>query len=322
MIAAHQLLLIPNALFGAPKIPLDNLSELEKAAPNLILWAVPAMIIFTALEMIISYVQEKPYYEKSETIGSVLTGLGSLVVGAALKFSLLFAVVWIYNQLPWRMALNWWTFIPCYVIFDLCSYWAHRVSHEQRFWWATHVVHHSGERYNLSVSFRLSWIQNLKTIFFLPVALFGFHPIIFFTTNQIAVLFQFWVHTEYIRKMPRWVEYIFATPSNHRVHHGSQPKYIDKNFGATFIFWDRIFGTYQHEDEPPVYGITTNISQKANPLMINFHEVNDIIADVKKARGFRKKLFYIFGSPIAIDLEKKRQAAERNVRSELKQERA
>ncbi|WP_420152628.1 sterol desaturase family protein [Siphonobacter sp.] len=301
------------SLFGAPKIPLDNLSLIEKAAPNLILWAVPAMIFFTAIEILITYVQEKPYYEKQETIGSVLVGLGSLAVGATLKFALLFAVVWLYNQLPWRMSLNWWTFIPCYVIFDLCSYWAHRISHEQRFWWATHVVHHSGERYNLSVSFRLSWIQNLKTIFFLPVALIGFHPIIFFTTNQVAVLFQFWVHTEYIRRMPPWVEYIFATPSNHRVHHGSQPKYIDKNYGATFIFWDRIFGTYQLEEEPPIYGITTNISNKANPLMINFHEVADIIKDVKGAKGLRKKLFYIFGSPIKVDEEKKRNAAERKI---------
>ncbi|PQA59651.1 sterol desaturase family protein [Siphonobacter curvatus] len=301
------------SLFGAPKIPLDNLSLIEKDAPNLILWAVPAMILFTAIEILITYFQEKPYYEKQETIGSVLVGLGSLAVGASLKFALLFAVVWLYNQLPWRMSLNWWTFIPCYVIFDLCSYWAHRISHEQRFWWATHVVHHSGERYNLSVSFRLSWIQNLKTIFFLPVALIGFHPIIFFTTNQVAVLFQFWVHTEYIRRMPRWVEYIFATPSNHRVHHGSQPKYIDKNYGATFIFWDRIFGTYQLEEEPPIYGITTNISNKANPLMINFHEVADIVRDVKGAKGLRKKLFYIFGSPIKVDEEKKRNAAERKI---------
>ncbi|GAB3997493.1 sterol desaturase family protein [Spirosoma daeguense] len=263
------------------------------------------MIFFTILEMILTFIQEKPYYDKRETIGSILVGLGSLVISAALKMGLLYATVWIYNQLPWRMTLNWWTFIPCYVLFDLCSYWAHRISHNSRFWWATHVVHHSGEHYNLTVSFRLSWIQNLKVIFFLPVALLGFHPIIFFTTNQLAVLFQFWVHTEYIRRLPRWIEFIFATPSNHRVHHGSQPKYIDKNFGATFIFWDRLFGTYQSEEEPPIYGITTNISQKANPLMINFHEVGDIIQDVKTAQGWRQKWFYFFGSPIEVDRQKK-----------------
>lgn len=292
-------------LFGAPTIPLDNLSALEKAAPNLILWAVPIMLFFTLVEMIFTFVQEKPYYDKHETAGSILVGLGSLVVGAAIKFSLLYATVWIYNQLPWRMVLTWWTLLPCYLLFDLCSYWAHRISHQSRFWWATHVVHHSSERYNLTVSFRLSWIQNLKVIFFLPVALLGFHPIIFFTTSQLAVLFQFWVHTEYIRRMPSWIEWIFATPSNHRVHHGSQPKYIDKNYGATFIFWDRLFGTYQLEEEPPIYGITTNIDQKANPFVINFHEVSDIVRDVKTAKGVRQKWFYVFGSPIAIDTQKK-----------------
>ncbi|AQG80062.1 sterol desaturase family protein [Spirosoma montaniterrae] len=295
-------------LFGAPPIPIHQLLTVETNTPNLILWAVPVMIFFTAIEMIGAYVQERPVYEKHETIGSVLVGLGSLAVSAALKVALLTATVWVYNQLPWRMVLHWWTLIPCYIIYDFFSYWAHRVSHEQRFWWATHVVHHSGEHYNLSVSFRLSWVQHLKIIFFLPVALIGFHPIIFFTTNQIAVLFQFWVHTEYIRKMPAWVEFIFATPSNHRVHHGSQPKYIDKNYGATFIIWDRMFGTYQPEEETPVYGITTNIAHKANPFHINFHEFTDMVRDVRAARGLRRKLFFIFGSPTKI-AEEKRQIA-------------
>ncbi|RYF65177.1 MAG: sterol desaturase family protein [Cytophagaceae bacterium] len=297
-----------DTLFGAPEIPLDQLWQIEQGAPNLILWAAPIMLLLTAIEIIVTYIQEKPYYEKWETIGSVLVGLGSLVVGAGLKLGLLYGVVWIYNHLPWRMALQWWTLIPCYLIFDFFSYWAHRMSHEKRFWWATHVVHHSGENYNLSTSFRLSWIQNLKIIFFLPVAMMGFHPIVFFTVSQAAVLFQFWVHTEYIKKLPRWFEFIFATPSNHRVHHGSQEKYIDKNYGATFIFWDRLFDTYQPEEERPIYGITTNIGQKANPLHINFHEVADIIRDVKRAKGFRRKWFFLFGSPIEVARQKQQLA--------------
>lgn len=294
------------SFFGAPKISLDRLWEVEAATPNLIVWAIPAMVLFTALEILFTYLQDKPYYDRKDTVGSVLVGLGSVVIGAALKVGLLYGIVWLYNQLPWRMAFSWWMVIPCYIIFDFFSYWAHRVSHGQRFWWATHIVHHSSEQYNLSVSFRLSWIQNFKIIFFVPVALIGFHPVVFFITNQIAVLFQFWVHTEYIRRLPGWVEYIFATPSNHRVHHGSQEKYIDKNFGATFIFWDRLFGTYQPEEEPPRYGLTTNISDKANPFHLNFHEVADIIRDVKSTRSFRRKLFYIFGSPIKVAEEKKR----------------
>ncbi len=295
-------------LFGAAKIPMDQIHLVEKNAPNLIVWAVPVMVFFAALEIIISYVQNRKYYEKKETIGSILVGLGNLVVSAGMKVVLLYLFVWLYNILPWRMELQWWTLIPCYVLYDLCSYWAHRISHEQRFWWATHVAHHSGEHYNLTVSFRLSWVQHIKIIFFLPLAVLGFHPIIFFVTNQIAVLFQFWVHTEYIRKCPRWMEYIFATPSNHRVHHGSQEQYIDKNYGATFIFWDRIWNTYEPEVEKVKYGITTNIENKANPFHINFHEYKDLWQDVKKAKGFRKKLFYIFGSPVKIMEEKNRLA--------------
>jgi len=292
------------SFFGADKISMDLVHQVEDKAPNLIVWAVPAMILFSALEMYISYRQNHEYYEKKETIGSILVGLGNLVVSAGIKVVLLYLVVWLYNFIPWRMTLNWWTLIPCYIIYDLCSYWAHRISHEQRFWWATHVAHHSGEHYNLTVSFRLSWIQHLKIIFFMPVALLGFHPIIFFVTNQIAVLFQFWVHTEYIRKCPKWIEYIFATPSNHRVHHGSQEQYIDKNYGATFIFWDRIWNTYEPEGEKVIYGITTNIGNKANPFHINFHEYKDMFQDIKNARGLRKKLFFIFGSPVKIMMEK------------------
>jgi len=298
-----------SSLFGAEKIPMEIIHSVEENAPNLIVWAVPFMVFFAALEIVISYLQDRKYYETKETIGSVLVGIGNLIVSALMKVVFLYLVVWIYNLIPWRMEFKWWTLIPCYVIYDLCSYWAHRISHEQRFWWATHVAHHSGEHYNLTVSFRLSWVQNIKIVFFLPVALLGFHPIIFFVTNQIAVLFQFWVHTEYIRKCPKWVEYIFATPSNHRVHHGSQEQYIDKNYGATFIFWDRIWKTYEPEVEPVRYGITTNIENKANPFHINFHEYKDMLQDVRNAKGLRKKLFYIFGSPVKIMLEKQRLAA-------------
>lgn len=297
------------SLFGADKIPMDLIHEVEKNAPNLIIWAVPAMVLFSALEMLISYLQDRKYYEKKETIGSILVGVGNLIVSGGIKVVMLYAVVWLYNLVPWRMELNWWTFLPCYVLYDLCSYWAHRISHEQRFWWATHVVHHSGENYNLAVSFRLSWIQHIKIIFFLPLAAIGFHPIVFFATYQLAVLFQFWVHTEYIRKCPKWMEYIFATPSNHRVHHGSQEQYIDKNYGATFIFWDRIWKTYEPEGEKVIYGITSNIENKANPFFINFHEVKEMIQDVRHAKGFKRKLFFLFGSPVKIMQEKERAKA-------------
>lgn len=292
------------SLFGAPPIPMEDVYALEANAPDLIVYAVPVMLFFTLLEYGVSFWQNRRYYDNRELMGSIGVGLGNLVVSGLLKTILIFFVIWLYNQLPWRMSLNWWTFIPCYVFYDFCSYWAHRISHEQRFWWATHVAHHSGEYYNLAVSFRLSWVQHLKIIFMLPSLLVGFHPIIYFITNQIAVLFQFWVHTEYIRKLHPAIEFIFATPSNHRVHHGSQDEYLDKNYGATFIIWDRMFGTYQKEEAPVKYGLTTPISNKANPFYINFHEYMDMWKDVKAAKSWRKKLYYIFGSPAEIAKEK------------------
>lgn len=293
-------------IFGAPKISLDLLNRLSEKSPNLIVWAIPVMFFFVALEMFISYRQNRDYYDTKETIGSILTGLGNVGINILLKTGLFLVIVWIYNMVPWRMTLNWWTFIPCYIIFDFCSYWSHFISHKQRFWWATHVTHHSGSNYNLTTSFRLSWAQNLKIIFFLPTALIGFHPVVIFVVSQGAVLFQFWVHTEYIRKLPRWIEYVFATPSNHRVHHGTQAKYIDKNFGATFILWDRIFGTFQPEEEQVIYGITKKMAKKANPFYINFHEYKDIWEDMKTTKSFRKKWFYIFSSPGKVAQEKKR----------------
>ena len=300
-------------IFGAEKISFDQITRIKDSTPDIIVWAAPVMFFLVAVELIVSHLQNRGYYHRKETIGSVLVGIGNVAVSLSIKLALLYAAVWMYNLVPWRMELNWWTFIPCYIIFDLCSYWAHNVSHNQRFWWATHVTHHSGEDYNLSTSFRLSWMQYLKIIFMLPVALLGFHPVIFFVTNQIAILFQFCAHTEYIRKMPRIIEYVFATPSNHRVHHGSQEKYINKNYGATFIFWDRLFGTYQAEEEPAVYGITSNIGNKSDPLHINFHEYADMIRDVKAAKGWRQKWFFMFGNPINIARAKQRMAERKNV---------
>lgn len=292
-------------LFGAPQIPLSDIVNLEKETPNLIVYAIPVMAFFTLLEVGHSWYEKRNLYRTKESIGSTLVGLGNVLINFLIKGLLIYGAVWIYNILPWRMELNWWMLIPCYLLFDLCSYWSHRISHENRFFWASHIVHHSAETYNLTVSFRLSWIQNIKIIFFIPLALIGFHPVVFFVVSQISVLFQFWVHTEYIRKMHPVLEYIFATPSNHRVHHGCNEKYLDKNYAATFIFWDRMFGTYQIEEEKPDYGITTKIGNRLNPWFLNFHELKDIAADVKNAKGVKDKFFYAFASPTAVYNRKK-----------------
>jgi sterol desaturase/sphingolipid hydroxylase (fatty acid hydroxylase superfamily) len=257
------------------------------------------------LEIWYSWYSERKNYSTKESLGSLFVGLGNVAINLLFKVGLIYGAVFVYNLVPWRMQLNWWTMIPCLVVYDFCSYWAHRVSHFNRFFWATHIVHHTAEHYNLTVSFRLSWVQHFKIIFFLPVALMGFHPVVFFIVNQIGVLFQFWQHTEYIRRLHPIIEKVIVTPSNHRVHHGSDEKYLDKNFGVIFLFWDKLFKTYQPEEEKPTYGITTKIDPSLNPLYLNFHEYKDIISDVKTTKGLRNKLFFLFGSPAKIARYKK-----------------
>jgi sterol desaturase/sphingolipid hydroxylase (fatty acid hydroxylase superfamily) len=293
-------LFLQSSFFGANQISYRDISALSKGSADLIVYAIPLMALFTLIEMGHSWFTGQRRYNSREAFGSLLVGLGNVGINLLVKVLMIYGAVILYNLIPWRMELNWWTMIPCIIIFDFCSYWSHRISHFNRFFWCTHVVHHTAVHYNLTVSFRLSWVQHLKIVFFLPVILFGFHPIIFFVVNQVMVLFQFWQHTEYIKKMPRLIEWIFITPSNHRVHHGSDDEYLDKNFGALFTFWDRLFGSYVREEKRPTYGITTNINKSCNPLYLNFHELKDLIIDVRKAKGLRKKLFYAFGSPSSV----------------------
>lgn len=292
-------------IFGADKITLSEAGGLLSDMPDMVLWAAPLMILLVVAEYVLYYREHKQMYEKNETIGSIGVAIGNALVGALLKVVLFTGFAWVYNLVPWRMEFRWWTIIPCYLLFDFCSYWSHYLAHHQRFWWATHVVHHSSENYNLIVAFRVSWVDSLKLIFLLPVMLAGFHPVAIFIASQVSLLYQFWVHTEYIPRLHPLVEYIMVTPSNHRVHHGSQQKYLNKNFGSTFIFWDRIFNTFQPEEEYPRFGITHSLKHRANPLHINFHEYGNMLYDIRKARTFREMLFYVFGDPIEIEKRKK-----------------
>lgn len=296
-------------LFGAERISIGDIQHLEKNAPNLLVYALPAVAICTLLEFVFSKDREHKSYENKETLGSIFIGAGNLLVNLVMKVVLLYGAVWIYNLLPWRMEFSWWTLIPCFIAYDCCSYWSHRISHFNRFFWATHVVHHSAEHYNLTVAFRQSWVQHFKTIFFIPIALMGFHPLVFFMASQLSVLYQFWVHTESIGKLHPFIEKYFGTPSNHRVHHGSQEKYLDKNFGATFMIWDHMFGTFQYEEEQPIYGLTTPVENKTNPFVLNFHEYRDMITDIKQSDGLAELLFFVFASPGKVYRYKKVQAA-------------
>lgn len=282
-------------MFEKKEYTLNQLLQLDF---NTVIWiAAPIMFLLVAIEWIYSYKKNIKSYDSKDFFASLTVGLGNLGLNALQKVGIYTFILFFYNLVPWGIPHTWWSYVLCFFALDFFRYWAHRIAHEQRFLWTTHVVHHSSKKYNLGVAFRLSWIQNIKVLFFLPVIMIGFHPVVFFIIHQIEVLYQFWIHTEYIHKLPKPIEYIFTTPSHHRVHHSTNPQYIDKNYGSTLIIWDRMLGTFEPEIEKPVYGITKPI-KSFNPFYLVFHELVDLLKDLWRFRQKPKKMVSaFFGSP-------------------------
>ncbi|MBB5285828.1 sterol desaturase/sphingolipid hydroxylase (fatty acid hydroxylase superfamily) [Rhabdobacter roseus] len=262
----------------------------------LLLYATPVIVLAVLLEYFITRHDDHKKYDGPDFRASLGIGLGSLVINGLFKTLIVGASLFFYELVPWRLPTSGWVWVVAYLAIDFCNYLAHYLGHRVRLLWATHVTHHSSEHLNFSTAFRNSWTQHLKIVFFIPVWLMGIHPVIVFTCYQLDLLYQFWIHTEVIPKLPRWVEYVFVTPSHHRVHHGKNEQYIDKNFGTTFILWDRLFGTFQEEDERPVYGITKPLESQ-NVVYLNFHEWTDIWRDLRRARSLRQVLGILFGPP-------------------------
>jgi sterol desaturase/sphingolipid hydroxylase (fatty acid hydroxylase superfamily) len=270
---------------------------------DIIQYAAIPMILLVILEWILTIVQKKDYYNSLDTISATFIGIVNVGISALLKIGIFATMLFFYNVVPWSIPREWWAYILCIITIDFFRYWSHRLTHVNRFWWATHVTHHNSEKYNLSVAFRLGWTQHIKFIFFIPIILMGFDPVLFFICHQIEVLYQFWIHTEYIRKLPAPIEYIFVTPSHHRVHHSTNDQYIDKNFGSTLIIWDRMFGTFEAEEEQAVYGITTPLNTY-NPVTLNFHEWKDMLLDVIKSKSLKEAYAMLFTSPSKLEAVK------------------
>ncbi|MDF2158539.1 sterol desaturase family protein [Algoriphagus sp. CAU 1675] len=264
--------------------------------PNLILWAAPIMFLLVFIEWGISWYQKRDAYDAKDFFAAASIGLVNVGISAMIKLATFGTALFFYNIAPFKIPATWWSFIVCFIAIDFARYWAHRIAHEQRFWWATHITHHNSSKYNLSVSFRLGWTQHIKIVFFIPVMFMGFDPFVFFICHQIAVLYQFWIHTEYITKLHPVIEYIFTTPSHHRVHHASDEHYLDKNYGSTFIIWDRMFGTFMPEAERPTYGITKPVTSY-NPIYLVFHEWRDIFRDLRKAESLKEGWLILFDKP-------------------------
>ncbi len=285
--------------FSTGKISFAEMLGNYNAAPNLLLYASPFMLLFVWLEFQYSKRKNLALYSTQDLKASIGVGIGYLAFTAAIGILTIYAVWRVYYSLTpsaLLMPVTWWSFILCVIAYDFARYWGHRIAHEQRFWWASHITHHSSEKYNLTVSFRLCWVDQIKLIFFIPMLMLGFDPIQFFIVHQIGILYQFWQHTELIKPMPAWFEYLFVTPRNHRVHHGKNEVYIDKNYGSMFILWDRIFGTYVEPSEKPNYGVKQPINSR-NPVYLVFHEYVDIFRDMLDAKSWRDRYKALFGRP-------------------------
>lgn len=195
---------------------------------------------------------------------------------------------------PYTIPMSIWTWILAVVVADFSYYWMHRIEHEHRILWAGHSVHHSSEDYNLTIAFRLSIVEGLYNwIFLVPMVLVGFSPFMTIASLILVLQYQTWIHTEKVTKLG-WLDEVFNTPSVHRVHHGSNAKYLDKNYGGILMVWDKIFMTFQREEEKVIYGLTKNIKTN-NPIKINFIEYQNIWRDVKRCRNWTDRFRIIFG---------------------------
>lgn len=267
--------------------------------PDLIHWAIPFFILTLIIEIIVDTREKNNSYETKDAITSITMGLGNVFLGLLSKGLVFGAFILIYDHIRlFTIPFTWWAWVLILFAEDLTYYWFHRISHESRFFWASHVVHHSSQRYNLGTALRQTWTGSFVSfIFWLPLPLLGFHPVMILAQMSISLLYQYWIHTELIKKLPNWFEFIFNTPSHHRVHHATNPQYLDRNHAGIFIIWDRLFGTYEPEVEKPIYGLTKNIGS-FNPLYVAFHEWIDMFKDVFTSKAtIGKRLLYLIKPP-------------------------
>ena len=266
---------------------------------DLIQYAIPGFVILLVAEVIVTAIQQKDYYETKDTAGSLSMGIGNVIIGFVGKAIVFGAYSLVYQFRLFTVDMTqWWAWVLLFFTDDFSYYWFHRISHSSRYFWASHVVHHSSMKYNLGTALRQTWTGNLtgSFVFWIWLPLIGFSPVAVMTMQAISLLYQFWIHTEHINKFPAPIEFIFNTPSHHRVHHGSDLDYLDKNHAGILIIWDRLFNTFEPERKRPTYGLTTNINSH-NPVRIAFHEWVSIGQDVRRSRSFRTALGYVFGPP-------------------------
>ncbi len=265
---------------------------------NYVVLAIPVFFLLIAVEVAAARIAERDHYALSDAVTDLGCGLLQQVLDVFVRTAIFAAYVLVFDRL--RVATipgsATWAWVACLLGVDFLYYWFHRMSHEVNAFWAAHVVHHSSEEYNLAVALRQGAFQGwISWVFYLPLAVLGFPPPMFLAAVSIDTLYQFWIHTRAIGRLGP-LEWVLNTPSNHRVHHGRNPRYIDRNHGGILIVWDRLFGTYAKEEEEPIYGITTPL-RSWNPVWANLHYWADLWTTAGRATRWRDRLRLLVARP-------------------------
>ena len=263
-----------------------------------ILIAIPVFTFLVLLELYLTYRMQSDHYTKMDTFGSLSMGVGSILVGIASKALIYFVYSFVFQYRIFDFEMTFPLLIILFFLDDFSYYWFHRISHSSRLLWASHSIHHSSQNYNLSTALRQTWTGDFSGafLFWIWLPFIGFSPEWVIAMKAISLIYQFWIHTEFIDKLPKWFEFIFNTPSHHRVHHAVQDQYLDRNHAGVLIIWDKLFGTFVPEIEKPVYGLVKNINTY-NPIRIAFYEWWQIAQDMKLKTGFVNKFKYVFYPP-------------------------
>lgn len=279
----------------------------ELNLPDVVTVAIPFFVVLVLAEIVAwrrgtkaAHQGRGLRFEPRDAAASLSMGLGNVAVKLFTGGVIFAAYVALYENRLFDLPVTWWIFVLAFIGDDFAYYWFHRLAHERRWFWASHIIHHSSQHYNLTTALRQTWTSTLSLsfVFTLPLAWLGFHPAILAFVSGLNLIYQFWIHTEAIDRLPRWFEAVFNTPSHHRVHHATNPRYLDSNYAGTLIIWDRMFGSFVPEvdHEPPKYGIVKNLGT-FNPLKIAFHEWWGIAKDLASARSLREVAGYTFGPP-------------------------
>ncbi|MFY0620486.1 MAG: sterol desaturase family protein [Pelagimonas sp.] len=270
--------------------------------PDVVSLAVPFFIALILIELAwITITKRGGRYETRDAVTSLVMGAGNVASGIVLGFIAwgFFMVLW--DITPFDLGHSWWTIALCFVLDDLRYYWVHRFGHKVRWVWASHVNHHSSQHYNLTTALRQTWTYTFTFMMVVraPLILMGFHPAMVLFCGGLNLIYQFWIHTEAINKLPRWFEAVMNTPSHHRAHHGRNARYLDCNYAGVLIIWDKMFGSFvpEQDHDKPDYGLVHNIGT-FNPLRVAFHEWVGIWRDASKpGLTLKDRLMYCVAPP-------------------------